>query len=100
RRRLVELGLEDGLDRDPAAELRIHALVHHSHGTAADRALDRVAAERLEFGLGFGIRGGHVAEHSSGQGTTLSMRTFTPLASFFTGALAPCRSPGAGLALP
>src|SRR5439155_25801339 len=54
-RRLVQLRLDDGLDGDLAAESRIRALVHDSHGTAADRALDRVATERFQVGNG----GGH-----------------------------------------
>ena len=46
---LVEVALEDGLDRDAAAEPRVDALVDDAHRALAERALDVVAAERLEF---------------------------------------------------
>src|SRR5438094_308716 len=46
---LIEVTLEDGLDRHPAAQARIQSLVHDTHRTFADRALDVVAAKRFQF---------------------------------------------------
>ena len=45
----IEMALEDRLDRDPAIELRIETLVDDAHGALAERALDVVAPEGLEF---------------------------------------------------
>ena len=45
----VEVALEDGLDRHPASEARILALVDDAHRALADRALDAVSAQRLQF---------------------------------------------------
>src|SRR6185503_18955088 len=41
---LVEVALEDGLDRDRAVQLRVERLVHDTHGAAADLAAELVAA--------------------------------------------------------
>ena len=48
-RSLVERAREDGLDRHPAVERRIEAVVNQAHGAFAEHAPDAVAAERLEF---------------------------------------------------
>jgi hypothetical protein len=41
---LVEVALEDGLDRDRAVQLRVERLVHEAHGAGADLPLQPVAA--------------------------------------------------------
>jgi hypothetical protein len=43
--RLVEGAGKDGLDRHPALEPRVEAVVHEAHGAFPEHALDLVAAE-------------------------------------------------------
>jgi hypothetical protein len=45
----VERAREDGLDRDPAVELGVVAVVHQAHRPLPEHALDLVAPERFEF---------------------------------------------------
>jgi hypothetical protein len=45
----VEVALQDGLDGDAPAEPRVDALIDDAHGPLAERALEVVAAKRLEF---------------------------------------------------
>ncbi len=42
---LIELAGEDGLDRHPAAQVRVEAVVHQTHRPLAENALDLVTAE-------------------------------------------------------
>jgi hypothetical protein len=55
---LVERAREDGLDRDPAVELGVVAVVHQAHRPLPEHALDLVAAERFEFVHPWMIQGG------------------------------------------
>ena len=52
RRFRVELAREDGLDRDPAVEVGVEAVVHQAHRPLAEDALDLVPAKRFEFHSG------------------------------------------------
>jgi len=45
----IELAGEDGLDRDPAAQVGVHPVVHQPHRALAEHALDLVTAERFEI---------------------------------------------------
>ena len=48
----VEVLGEDRLDRDPALDHRVEALVHHAHRALAEGADDLVLADLLGDGLG------------------------------------------------
>ena len=45
----IELAGEDGLDRDPAVQVRVEAVIHQAHRPLAEDAFDLVTAERFEF---------------------------------------------------
>jgi len=50
---LVERARQDGLDRDPAVERGVEAVVDQAHRAFSEHAADLVAAKGLQFGLEF-----------------------------------------------
>ena len=46
---LVEVALEDGLDRDPPVKARVHPLVNHPHRALSQDAFEVVPAQRFQL---------------------------------------------------